>query len=172
MERNLSHLTELEAPSVIMMIGVPGSGKSHIAQQVGKLLGIETLSSDSIREEISGNANDQTVSKEAWTLLYDRAQNAIGNKQTLIIDATHTHEKSRQRDIASYKRFGAKAVVGIHVSANINTVRYRNANRDRTVPDFVIDRMQANIDQAPASTKDGFTFVIRVDNDSTTNNVD
>lgn len=35
---SLADLTAMESPSALMMIGIPGSGKSTIAAQIGELL--------------------------------------------------------------------------------------------------------------------------------------
>ena len=54
----LADLTELPNPSVIMMAGVPASGKSTIARELGSMLDLDILSSDGIRKEITGSESD------------------------------------------------------------------------------------------------------------------
>lgn len=130
----LADLAELESPSVVMMIGVPGSGKSHIAEQLSIMLNIPVLSSDKCREEISGDANDQTVSKQAWQLVYTRANKNIQANRSIIIDGTHTQPELRKRDIQRYKKFGARSVIGVYVTSDIEISIARNNNRDRVVP--------------------------------------
>jgi len=112
-------LAELESPSVIMMSGVPGSGKSYLAEQLGSLLHIPVISSDAIREEISGDADNQEVSAEAWQLLYNRVEHSIRDQQTIIVDATHALREYRISDIKRYRLYGAQSVV----AANVLTTR-------------------------------------------------
>lgn len=161
---SLAHLAELESPSVAMMIGVPGSGKSTVARQISELLNIAVLSSDECRKEISGDANDQSVSREAWAMVYDRARQSIESGRSVIIDGIHTNVEMRRRDIQQYKQFGARAVVGIYIQTDVATCIDRNENRDRVVPEFVIRNMQIGIDRYPPSTDDGFDYVIPVAN--------
>lgn len=161
---SLANLTELESPSAVMMIGVPGSGKSTIAAHISELLAVPILSADECRREISGDANDQSVSREAWAMVYDRAQAAIEAGESVIIDGTHTHAEMRRRDAKQYRQFGARAVVGIHIQTTIETCIARNNSRDRVVPEYVIRKMQRGIDRYPPSVDDGFDYVIPVVN--------
>jgi predicted kinase len=160
----LADLAELRAPSVIMMIGVPGSGKSYIGEQLDETLGLSVLSSDKCREELSGDANDQSVSKEAWNLVYTRAGDAIAEGRSVIIDGTHTNLEIRRRDIQRYKDFGARAVIGVLVITDIDVSLRRNNSRDRVVPEFVIRDMQSNLDNNPPSTDDGFDYILSIKN--------
>lgn len=164
MKKGINELANLEVPSVIMMVGVPGSGKSYIAEQLGKTLDLTVLSSDKCREELSGDANDQSVSKQAWELVYTRANQAIDEDHSVIIDGTHFNPEVRRQDVQRYKDFGARAVVGVHVATDLEISLQRNNNRDRVVPEHIILDMQSNIDQVTPSTDDGFDFVIQLDN--------
>lgn len=162
---SLTSLSTLETPSVIMMVGVPGSGKSYIGNQVGNIMKLPLLSSDSIRKELSGDENNQEVSQEAWTLLYDRAERYIRDRSSVIIDGTHTVAERRRNDIERYKNYGAKAVVGLHVATHIEIAIRRNNARDRVVPEYVLYDMQANLNVIPPSIEDGFDFVVHLNND-------
>lgn len=161
---SLADLTAMESPSALMMIGIPGSGKSTIAAQIGELLNIQILSSDECRREISGDANDQSVSREAWAMVYDRARQSIEQGHSVIIDGTHTNAEMRRRDINQYRQYGARAVIGIYVQTDTESCIERNTQRDRVVPEFVIRNMQIGIDRYPPSTQDGFDYIIPVVN--------
>ena len=147
------------------MIGVPGSGKSYMAGQIGELLGLTVLSSDAIREELSNDAADQRVSEEAWQLLYERASQRIGDAESVIIDGTNTVAERRQGHIAHLRKVGARAVIGLYIYVAPETAKTRNRERERVVPDDVIDNMQSNLDKCPPSTADGFNYVITINND-------
>ena len=164
-EYNLAYLAQMENPSVVMMVGVPGSGKSYIAEQLSELLAIDVLSSDECRKELTGDASDQSMSREAWDLVRQRAHDAIVGGRSVVIDGTHNDQEGRRRDIAQYRSFGAKAVIGVNIVTSLETAKARNAGRERIVPEFVLERMQQNIDNAPPSAGDGFDYVITVGND-------
>lgn len=121
------------------------------------------LSSDKFREELSGDANDQSVSREAWQLVYDRAASALQRGESVIIDGTHNAFVGRRRDVSRYVKSGAKIVIAIWVDTPLGTSLERNRSRVRVVPEEVIERMQDNIDRTPPSMSDGFTTVFRLD---------
>lgn len=150
------------SPSVLMMVGVPGSGKSFIADELSRQLGFEVLSSDKMREELSGDAGDQSVSSQAWQLVYDRAAAALQRGKSVIIDGTHNSLVGRRRDVARYRKSGAASMVAVWVDTPFGISCERNRSRSRVVPEPVIERMQGNIDRTPPHLSDGFDAVLRV----------
>jgi predicted kinase len=150
----------------MMMIGIPGSGKSTIAQQIGNILSVPVLSSDSFRAALSPHVgeSDQTVSTDAWKQLFLTAQDSIENNTSIIIDATHSVERFRRRDVQTYHQFGAKAVIGLYVRSDASTAIQRNSSRHRIVPEDVILKMYDNLLRNPPSVDDGFDYVVNIDN--------
>lgn len=148
-----------------MMIGVPGSGKSTVARRLADILDLTYICPDDIREELSGDANDQTVTPQAWRLTHERAEQSLGRDNSIIIDATYARERDRRRDIELYRSFGAKAVVGVFVDAPVEIAMERNQNpeRGRVVPDNVIKNMAANLEQDPPAETDGFDQLLVID---------
>lgn len=162
---SIAHLARPKTPSVIMMVGIPGSGKSYLAHQISDLFDIPIVSSDACRKEISGNASDQSVSRQAWELVYRKAEQLIGQGRSVIIDATHTSRRQRRQSSLRYRGFGARGVVAIHVLTSLEAALARNTARDRIVPQEVIERMHYTIEGTPPHEEDGFDFVIRLDNE-------
>ncbi len=160
----LADLTELEMPSVIMMAGVPGSGKSYIAEQLSTMLEHPVLSADAIREELTGNQLDNSINTEAWHILHDRAATLIADQYSVIIDATHAEQQLRRDEISLYRSMGARAVVCVEIQTPYDTLIARNQSRDKFVPIHAIDRIRRNLRQYPPSTEDGFDGVARIAN--------
>lgn len=160
----LADLTDLTPPSVIMMAGVPASGKSTIARELGTMLDLDVLSSDAIREEITGSESDLSRDRDVWSSLYERVERVITQRQSCIVDATHNSLHVRERDIERYREYGARMVVCVHVIAELETVLTRNRARERFVPEAVISRMHTNLRLDPPSHEDGFDAVIRLSN--------
>ena len=155
-------LTQDPVPTVAMMVGVPGSGKSYLARQLGEQLQWPVLSSDGMRFELTGDENDLSRDKEVWPLLYSRAGQLLQQSESLIIDATHNNQPQRVTDIARYRAMGARTVSGIHVDTALDLCLQRNASRDRVVPDFVIKKFWNNLYRNPASISDGFDAVYTI----------
>jgi predicted kinase len=84
------------APSLIMMVGIPGAGKSTwIAQNARE--NTVVVSPDDIRRELSGNVSDQTQNTKVWFLAKERTIAALRAGKDVILDATNVATKSRKR---------------------------------------------------------------------------
>lgn len=158
----MSNFNRIEQPFAAMMVGVPGSGKSTVARRFAEALELTYICPDDIREELSGDASDQTVTPQAWQLTHERAEQALKENESVIIDATYAREGDRKRDAELFRSFGAKAVIGIFVNTPLEVALKRNHNpeRGRVVPDLVIKRMAANLAQYPPTEADGFDQLI------------
>ena len=58
----------MNRPKLIVMCGLSGSGKSSTAEELAKKYNAEIVSSDSIREEITGDSMNQTVNEEVFKI--------------------------------------------------------------------------------------------------------
>jgi len=73
--------------SLVVLIGVSGSGKSTFAEQ--KFGPYEVISSDFCRALVSGDENNQAVSAEAFEVLHFIAGKRLAAGHLTVIDATH-----------------------------------------------------------------------------------
>lgn len=123
-------------PVFIMMVGLPGSGKSTIA----KTYGMKIFSSDEYRERFFGDVNDQTHNDKVFSMLHNDIRECLREGESCILDATNVSRKSRKRmlDFISSVPCFKKAHV---VCPRLDTVFKQNDERDRKVPPDVIQRM-------------------------------
>lgn len=93
------------APIVIIVCGVPGSGKSGLAAALGELSGFPHLSSDVTRKRLAGLSPNQRAPAGAysaeWNLrtyaeLARLADEALATGGGAIVDATFRHRVDRQ----------------------------------------------------------------------------
>lgn len=137
-------------PELILLIGIPGSGKSFYAKKYEYdrifLHNTTILSSDQARKELYGDENDQTHNEEVFEYIKKTAVKKLELGQRVIIDATNITRKSRksitdfvEQYLSGFYEYGfIKFVV-------IATPYYKclenNRKRSRQVPEFVIERM-------------------------------
>lgn len=128
--------------TIYYMIGIPGSGKSYVAEEKSKEFGIPVLSSDRLRQELTGNAGDvKTYShQEIFKRLRAEADMRIENEEGFIWDATGIDARFRREDIERFKKKGAR-IVGLVMITPKEICKERNNNRERTVPEDIIERM-------------------------------
>lgn len=135
-----------------MLIGLPASGKSAYAEgllKTGKTYFNDNtiiISSDQYREIFFKDINDQSHNKELFELIRNDIKKYLKAGFTVIYDACNISIKNRKSILQAVKEahiddltIRAKVMV-----TPIETCYKRNKERDRVVPEHVIDRMAAN----------------------------
>lgn len=137
----------MNRPSLILLVGIPGSGKTTYAEKyIEEHPNAIHLSSDLIRKELWGNEATQGDNNEVFSLMQTRAIEALNNGQSVVYDATNITRKDRSYIIALCPKF---AKIECHIIwAPIETCIERDAARERTVGKEIIDRMLKRF-QAP-----------------------
>lgn len=137
----------MNRPSLILLVGIPGSGKTTYAEKyIKEHHNTIHLSSDKIREELWGNEATQGDNNKVFSLMQYRAIEALNNGQSVVYDATNVTRKDRSYIITLCPKF---AKIECHIIwAPIETCIERDAARERTVGKEVIDRMLKRF-QAP-----------------------
>lgn len=147
----------MNLPKLIIMVGLPGSGKSTRAKELATLeKSCEILSSDAIRKELSGSEQDQTQNDKVFRLLYQRMNELLSEGKSVIIDATNTTLKSRRR-ILSECEIPCYREVQL-VMTPVEECISRDASRERSVGKEVIYKFEASF-QCPQYFE-GFDTII------------
>ncbi len=79
--------------SLVLLIGASGSGKSTFAKR--HFLPTEVVSSDFCRGLVCDDENDQSVSKEAFSLLHEILRRRLALGRFTVVDATNVQHESR-----------------------------------------------------------------------------
>lgn len=157
----------MHRPILILLIGLPGSGKTTYAEKYisEHHSNIIHLSSDKIRAELWGNEATQGDNNEVFSLMQSRAIETLNNGQSVVYDATSITRKDRSYIISQCPKF---AKIETHIIwAPIETCIERDAARERTVGKEVIDRMlkrfqapfyDEGIDEIKVILPDGFDY--------------
>lgn len=127
-------------PTLVILCGPPGSGKTSYAKKyIFENDNTIHLSSDSIRAELWGSEATQGDNSQVFTLMQQRAVEALNNGQSVVYDSTAMTRKDRTGIIAVCPQF---VQIECHIIfAPIPTCVARDATRERTVGKDVIDRM-------------------------------
>lgn len=133
-------MSALEIPetSLIVLVGVSGSGKSTFAAQ--HFHATEVISSDFCRGLVADDENDQSASKAAFEVLEFIVGKRLEGGRLTVVDATNVQPHARKSLIALAKAHDVMAVaVVLDVPAAVSTER--NAARpDRDFGAHVIKR--------------------------------
>ena len=86
---------ELPEFSLILLVGPGAAGKTTFA---GKhFLPTQVLSSDAFRGMVCDDENEQSVTKDAFELLYHAAEKRLAHRRTTVIDATNLQRNDRKK---------------------------------------------------------------------------
>lgn len=131
----------------VMMIGLPGSGKTYKAKELLKdeYAGAVYLSSDETREKLFGDSRDQTHNAELFDYLHKHIKYALDNKQNVIFDATNISSKRRRAFLEELKRYNCRKIAYFMLTG-YDVCLSNNDTRGNTVPDEVIKKMYLNFE--------------------------
>ena len=125
--------------AVIMLVGVPGSGKTTLAKRA---FGKDALivSSMECRKEISGNEDDPTITQQAFELFHKRIEEGIDQKKQVIADASNLKKFGREK-IYKICRDKHVPVYAIVFNIPLETLKKQNKLKGSTIPEFAIEKM-------------------------------
>lgn len=89
-------------PNLYIMVGLPGSGKSHISQELAKENNAVIYSMDDIRGELCGDVGDQSRNQEVFHIWVKRIRTALKHGQNVIADATNVNKTGRIKLLAYF----------------------------------------------------------------------
>lgn len=132
--------------TVYITIGISGSGKTTWAQNYVDMHSNTVIyDSDSIREELWGNAADQQNPAKVFELMFKRTIAALNKNKDVIYCATNLNRKKRMNFIKQVKyAFPDTKVVYVVFAVPIETCIKQDSKRDRTVGEDVIWRQVKN----------------------------
>jgi hypothetical protein len=130
-------------PRLLLLCGLPGSGKTWLSQALGVRLGAVLLRADIERRRLAGLAPQARTDSAAGAGLYTPQANAavyehlaqcmqdvIGGGFTAIVDASFALQEDRQRMAALAARLGAQCWL-VHCSAPYGLLQQRIEQRQR-----------------------------------------
>ena len=131
-------------PTFIMMVGLPYSGKSYYAEKLSHEFGASVHSSDAIRAELLGDAQDQSNPEKVFTELHRHIREDLSAGRSTIYDATNINYKRRMSFLQQLKKIPCRKVC-VLMATPFGTILERSRSRERVVPYEVVENMYRHI---------------------------
>ena len=124
---------------LVMLMGLPGSGKSYLASRLAAKFSAVYISSDEVRQEVF---TEQTYSKEEKRKIYNemlqRMTHALQQHQKVVLDATFYKEDIRRSFLRRATELNQKCWI-IEVVADEGLIRQRvSQKRTNSEADFSV----------------------------------
>jgi len=126
---------------LVMLIGIPASGKSTYADKLEKNLGYIIHSSDKLRQELYNNIDTQDKNQELFEELHKRIKRDLNNGLNVAYDACSINFKKRIEFLKSIKHIKDIETIAILFATPYEQCLEQNKKRDRIIPEYVIERM-------------------------------
>lgn len=136
-----------QKPCLILVGGLPGTGKSTVARRVAQAAGVRMIRSDEVRKDLAGLDKHESTRSAIGTGIYTptwtedtyaeclrQTERLLFEGGRVIVDATFTFERHRRLFLDSARRWGVPAV-WLRCECDAATARNRMAQRTGDVSD-------------------------------------
>ncbi|WP_338442551.1 AAA family ATPase [Synechococcus elongatus IITB4] len=156
-------LSSSDRPFHHFLIGAPASGKSSFARILQQTLGgAEIISTDQIRERLYGNAAQQGSWTEIEAEVQRQFRAAIAADKTIIYDATNVKRAWRLGILQSVRSLDLDWVAW-ELKTNLATCKVWNQQRQRMVPEALLEQMYAQQRQLRPIQGEGYVSLVDFD---------
>lgn len=123
-------------PTLYLMMGYPGAGKTTIAGIIAELTGAVLLSSDAVRMELFPEPTfSQTEHDQLYTALDNKTLELLQTGQSVIYDANLNRRQHRQEKYDICTKTDAKPVlVWVRTAKDVSKERAVHDSRSHLVP--------------------------------------
>jgi predicted kinase len=126
----------------VMMVGLPGSGKSYFANN---MKGFKVFSSDALRKELWGSEEAQGDNNIIFNTLHKRIKETLQAGESCVLDATNLNSKKRKNFLSTLNGIACEKRCEV-IATSIDKCLEMNRSRDRFVPEEVIYRMRSQFE--------------------------
>ena len=124
----------------IFTMGLPGSGKSTVANRLFDLDAMDVIDPDAIKADHPDYDPKNPSALHAWSneqaeLIYSASLSA--GVLDVFVDGTGTNAEKMIRRMGQAREAGYKVIL-LYVRVSLETAIQRNADRERVVPEYII----------------------------------
>ena len=126
---------------IVIVLGLPGSGKSYFASRLAQMLGADYVNSDRLRKELFPKRTySAEETSKVYGAMFKTMEEAIAHSKNLVLDATF-HKNAMRKQLKDSTK-GKEQLFFIEVQANENTIKERlKKSRPFSEADFKVHQL-------------------------------
>jgi predicted kinase len=145
---------------IYFLIGCPSSGKSTLANQLIKQTpNYRIISTDQIRQKFFGDESIQGNWQLIETEIFAQIQQQLIAGNSIIYDATNSKRPWRIALLQKLKSIDNLDIIGLHLQTPLEICKQWNKQRQREVPEPIIESYYQALKQFPPIPAEGFTAI-------------
>ncbi len=168
---------------IVIVFGLPGSGKSYFASRFANVINAEYINSDRVRKEMfQKRVYSDDEKKAVYNKMLEQMKESIKQKKDLVLDGTFHKKNIREIFVEEMKGHGG--ILFIEIKADENIIRERlkkerpyseanfeiyqlisRQNESLAEPHLILKSTDDNIDEMISKAKE----YLELKNDNTTN---
>lgn len=156
--------------TIIMSIGIPGSGKTSVLKKIAQWGSFECFGPDSIRMEKHQDEADHSDDKAIWIHLRSQVVDAMKNGKDVIIDSTFHTAKRRAHFIEFARANGATVIEGLYfeipLEMNLSRSIGRETSGGKAVSTDYIKKAYVEFQENLPRPEEGFDVLYKIDQDN------
>ncbi len=126
---------------IVIVLGLPGSGKSYFASRLAKMINADYINSDRVRKEMFKSRTYSEQEKAAvYNEMLEKMKEAVSQRRNLVLDATFHKNETRNIFIQGMKGKGKIFFIEVWADENIAGVRLKES-RTYSEADFEVYKL-------------------------------
>ncbi len=110
---------------IILVFGLPGSGKSYFTRHLQKEIDAGLLNTDIIREQLNLKGTyDQSAKKRVYDKMIEKTIEHVEKGSDIIVDGTF-HKKRRREDFSHIAEKNGTRIFFVEIKASEQTIKQR-----------------------------------------------
>lgn len=142
-----THLSNNDRPAVILVCGLPGSGKTYFSVRFACLIDAGYLGTEQLRLKLFERGTNTNAEKLViYERMLQKAKHILTSKRSLVLDGTFYDRKIRNMFLEELKNLGEVLFIEIRASESLSHERIKKKRSDSEAPYTIFNKIKRQWD--------------------------